>query len=281
MPDEGENMRKYAALVLALSVCPIARATQTITVSGSIDGSGIVAVGPTRVTWDPFDGATPTSLLVNGTSWDPAVNSTATLTGPLFPVPLSNYNVSTEVTSGRDLANAQIVGNQVLLYLDDTPDGPDNYSVQVSFTPKPPVTPSTFATLHITGNIDGSDVLEIYNTGATWVHEQWGNPTDVALNGMAWDTVDDPTITNSGATTFLPAGVDLSSVVFTKNGGRDTATYQLFSDHIDVYFADDPVGASAYDVTLSFGSNAPEPASLATLAAGAVMLMARRRVRRR
>ena len=50
-----------------------------------------------------------------------------------------------------------------------------------------------------------------------------------------WDTVNQPTLPDSGATAFLPAGVNLSSVVFSKNAGRDTATYQLFPDHIDVY----------------------------------------------
>jgi hypothetical protein len=63
-----------------------------------------------------------------------------------------------------------------------------------------------------------------------------------------------PKWANAGATHFLAAGVDLSTVVFKKNAGRDTATYQLFADHIDVYFADNPSGAGDYDVTLTFGS---------------------------
>lgn len=63
--------------------------------------------------------------------------------------------------------------------------------------------------------------------------------------------------------------------MFTKNEGRDTATYQLFSNHIDVYFADNPEGAGVYDVTLTFGA-VPEPGSLAILA-GVIPLLARRR----
>jgi hypothetical protein len=125
----------------------------------------------------------------------------------------------------------------------DTQGGADNYSIAVSFDPKSAPVLSTPATLHITGNIDGSDLLRISRTGATWIHNYFDAPSNVTINGMPWDTVNNPTLPNSGATTFLPPGVDLSTVAFTKDAGRDAATYQLFPDHIDVYFADDPVDA--------------------------------------
>jgi hypothetical protein len=104
-------------------------------------------------------------------------------------------------------------------------------------------------------------MVQISNTGATWTHRFWSNPANVTMNGIPWDTVNEPTLPNSGATTFLPAGVDLSTVQFTKNEGRDTATYEVFPNYIDVFFADNPDGASTYDVTLTFGS-VPEPPTL-------------------
>ena len=162
--------------------------------------------------------------------------------------------------------------HQVLIHFDDTPNGADNYQVQVGFTPKPAPIISPAATLHIVATIDGSDVLQISNSGATWIHKYWNNPSNVSLNGIAWDTVDDPTLPNSGATAFLPADVDLSTVVFTKSAGRDTATYEVFPNYIDVFFADNPVGSDVYDVTLNFGS-VPEPSSLLFCSAGIIFVI--------
>ena len=228
-------------------------APQTLTISGAVDGSGVMQVNPTSVSWTNTFGVTPTSMLVNGQSWNPSADPSASMTGHLVPNDLTNYQVHTQVVSGRDIANAQIVNNQLMVFFADTPNGQDNYQIQVSFTPKPQPIASAPATIHIVATIDGSDVLHITNTTAIWTHGSWGSPKNVSLNGIAWDTVTQPTLPNSGATTFLPAGVDLSTVQLTKNSGRDTATYQIFSNSLDVYFGDNQLGVSTYDVTLTFG----------------------------
>jgi hypothetical protein len=276
--EEGRNMRWSLMIVALVVVSRVAVAAPIITFSGSVDGSGTLTVNSNSVSWSNLYFQTPTSVLINGTSWDPLAQPTLPLAGPLIPSDLSDYFVTTTVTSGRDLAVAEIVSNQVLIHFDDTPNGADNYQVQVGFTPKPPPIISPVATLHIVATIDGSDVLQISNSGATWIHKYWNNPSNVSLNGNAWDTVSDPTLPNSGATAFLPTDVDLSTVVFTKNAGRDTATYEVFPNYIDVFFADNPVGGDAYDVTLNFGS-VPEPSSL-VLCAASLMLVARGRSRR-
>lgn len=269
-------MRPLAISAILLLLSAHSQATPTIEVAGSVDGSAIMQINDDSVSWTNTYFNTPTALTVNGTPWDPSTNSSISVPGPLLPPgPLSDYVVSTDVLSGRDVANAQVVSGQLLLYFADTPNGADNYDAVVSFTPRPPPVPSPTATLHIVATIDGSDTLQITDTGLTWVHNFWNEPSDVTVNGTPWDTVADPTLPDSGPTAFLPAGVDLSSVVFTKNAGRDTATYQLFSNQIDVYFADNPLGSGVYDVTLTFGS-VPEPASLAIFSA-LIPLLARRR----
>jgi hypothetical protein len=261
-----------------------AQATPTITVSGSVDGSGVMEVDANSVSWTNVSFGTPTELLVNGNHWNPSTDPTLGIGGaPLVPSDLNDYFVSTDVLSGRDVANAQIEKGHLFIDFADTPNGADNYSIQVSFIPKPPPIVSPAATLHVSATVDGSDVLHITNTSATWSHGFWGQPTNVTLNATPWDTVNNPTLPNAGSTMFLPPGVDLSTVRFSENAGRDTATYQLFPDHIDVYFADTPVGASNYDVTLQFGS-VPEPDGLwlSVLGAGALVIApAREALRRR
>jgi hypothetical protein len=270
-------MRLSVISTILFLLSAYAQATPTIEVAGSIDGSAIMQINDDSVSWTNTNFDTPTALTVNGTPWDPSTNPSISVPGPLLPADsLSNYFVSTDVLSGRDVANAQVVNGQLLLYFADTPNGADNYDAVVSFTPRPPPVPSPSATLHIVATIDGSDTLQITDTGLTWVHNFWSEPSDVTVNGTPWDTADDPTLPDTGATAFLPPGVNLSSVVFTKNSGRDTATYQLFSNQIDVYFADNPLGAGVYDVTLTFGS-VPEPASLALFSALIPFLACRRR----
>jgi hypothetical protein len=273
----GKRIYQWVTGSVVLGSCGICLADPpSFTVSGSIDGSGVMPVNPDSVSWDNLYFQTPTALNVNGTAWDPATNPSMDISGPLVPSDPQDYFVSTDQISGRGIANAQIVNDQVMVFYADTPNGSDNYQIQVSFTPKPPPVPSPSATIQISGMIDGTDVVQITNAGATWIHEDRNAPTDVTLNGIPWDTVDDPTLPNSGATTFLPAGVDLSTVQFTKDEGRDTATYQLFSNSIDVYFGDNPSGSSQYSATLAFGS-VPEPAEgVIILAVGAVGLMPRR-----
>jgi hypothetical protein len=241
-------MRYSLALTILLALFRTASATPIITFSGSVDGSGTLTVNSNSVSWSNLYFQTPSSVLINGNAWDPASQPTLSLTGPLIPSDLSDYFASTTVTSGRDLAVAEIVSNQVQIHFADTPNGADNYQLQVGFTPKPAPTVTPAATLHIVADIDGSDVLQISNSSATWIHKFWSSPTNVSLNGNAWNTVSNPTLPNSGPTAFLPAGVDLSTVSFTKNAGRDTATYEVFQNYIDVFFADNPVGADTYDV---------------------------------
>jgi hypothetical protein len=270
-------MRRFVACVILSALSAKASATPIIDVSGPIDGSGVMEIDNSNVAWANTFFDTPTALNVNGVSWDPSTAPVISIPGPLLPTgPISDYFVNTDIISGRDIANAQVTYGQLYLYFCDTPSGADTYDVQVSFTPRPPPVPSPSATLQIQATIDGSDTLQITPAGLTWVHNYWSQPSGVTVNGYSWDTVDDPTLADTGATAFLPAGVDLSSVVFTKQEGRDTATYQYFpdQDQIDVYFGDNPGGSSQYQVTLSFG-NVPEPASL-TLLLAAVPLLGRR-----
>jgi hypothetical protein len=56
--------------------------------------------------------------------------------------------------------------------------------------------------------------------------------------------------------------------------GRDTATYQIFPNCVDVYFADNPPGTSTHDVTLNFRS-VPEPVGVVWIAGAGLMLMRR------
>ncbi|HEY4311935.1 MAG TPA: hypothetical protein VGN12_20980 [Pirellulales bacterium] len=248
--------------------------TVTLTFSGRIDGSDTIDVTPTQATWDHTYFGFPTGVDFDGQSWDPQTNTTLSDAGsPFIPSDLSDYRANVVQTAGRDQVAAEIDGNDLQIHLADTPNGDDLYTFQVVLTKEPPRVPTTQTLLHVQGTIDGSDRVVITNTGATLDHYFWGTPTSMSLNGVAWDPSVQPTLSNSGATTFLPNTVDLSSATFVKNEGRDLASFEVFNDHVDLIFADNPLGSSNYDVTLSFSSPVPEPGT-AALAVSAILTTA-------
>ena len=75
-----------------------AQAAPTITVSGSVDGSGVMEVDANSPSWTNVSFGTPTDLLVNGNAWNPSAQPTLDIGGtPLVPSDLNDYFVSTNV----------------------------------------------------------------------------------------------------------------------------------------------------------------------------------------
>ncbi len=273
----------YAVFVLVLSCFSVAADPVVLQFSGRVDGSGVAAVDATSATWTNYYYGTPDALTLNGLAWDPQTNPTLDASGsPLLPTDLSGYRANVTKSSGRDSVAAEIIGNQLLVYVDDTPNGDDLYQFAVTLTPQPPPPATPTVQLHLQGRFDGSDRIVIDQSGATLDHLQWANPTDLTLNGVAWDATSDPTLPNSGATEFLSAPVLFSSAEFAKNAGRDLASYEVFDNRVELIFADSPVGDDFYDVTLTFAT-VPEPASisLAALAMATIVLVTTRRQRKR
>jgi len=235
--------------------------------SGTIDGSDTVTITGDQAQWQHSYWDYPTGVTLNGQAWQPQSNPTLTLNSPALPASLSGYAVQVLRLSGRDVQTAQIQGNSLVMKFDDTPNGSDLYQYNVALIPEVAAPASTAATLHVTATIDGSDKLTITPTGAAWSHQFWGQPSNVTLNGVQWDPSAAPTLPNSGATQFLPAGVSMQNVTMQQNAGRDVAGLDTRGNQVDLYFADNPLGAGPYDVTLTFPGSplaAPSPGDINT-----------------
>jgi hypothetical protein len=122
-----------------------------------------------------------------------------------------------------------------------------------------PANPSPAATLKIRAQIDGSDRLKITTNAATWTHLAYSPPRAVRLNDVAWDLAATNVLANSGTNTFLPAGIDFSTARIVHREGRDLVTLWTDADAMWVTFADNPNGADAYEVEISFGKREPLP----------------------
>lgn len=226
-------------------------------VAGTFDGSDTIDLSGSQASWVHNNFAFPSNVALNGVAWNPAVNSTLSLGTTLGSLSASNYAVRLVSLAGRDAATARINSSGALqLDVDDTPNGTDFYHFKVALIPMAPAPTSPATTLTIAGTIDGSEVLTIDKTQAAWSHKFWSTPSNVTVNGAAWNPNTTPVLPNSGATAFLNNNVSFDGVTITKNSGRDLVGINTHHNQAAIYFADNPLGADNYNVTLTFPGNA-------------------------
>jgi hypothetical protein len=167
-------LKSAAGFAAPLAVLCAACVAQTVTIpfTGSIDGSDTIDVTPSLATWTTNYFGTPDSVSFDGLAWNPQTQTTlASPAGmPFIPSDLSDYRVSIDKTSGRDQVAAETSGNDLMVHIDDTPNGADQYNFQVVLTKEPPRVPTVQTLLHIHGTFDGSDRIIITNSGATLEH---------------------------------------------------------------------------------------------------------------
>lgn len=228
---------------------------------GLVDGSDKIVITRDGALWNHVHWGWPHgAVTINGTEWKPQEKNYVTTTGTskFVPEAFSLDSVHLEVIKGRDVVALERAPNALIVYLNDTPAGPDEYEFNIHFhsasqTPPGATSGSTAARLKIAARIDGSDCLTITSTEATWQHKFHACPSSVTLNDILWNPKKNKVLKNEGANTFLPAGVDLSTAKIVSRKGRDLATLWAEQDSLKVYFADNPNSDDSYELEISFG----------------------------
>lgn len=227
---------------------------------GMVDGSDRITIKRRGALWEHVNWGWPAGVVnVNGSQWNPSEKNFITTTGAVLFL-AGKYSLATaalEIITNRDVVTMERTNGALVVYLDDTPLGAAPYEFKIHF-PRATVKPrlvrtSPAATLKITAVIDGSDVLKITTHEATWTHQAWAYPAAVRLNDIPWDVRQTNVLVNTGTNVFLPAGVDVSTAKIISRQGRDLATIWADHDAVWVSFADNPNGADAYELDLSFG----------------------------
>lgn len=226
---------------------------------GMIDGSDRILLTRDGAMWTHVNWDWPgVPVTVNGNEWVPSQRNYLTTPGSkeFLPMPFSLDAISFRMIRGRDIVALERTENGLLVYLDDTPGGADEYEFEIRFHPyirstKRIETPG--ALLRIAARIDGSDRVRITRKQATWEHLTYGLPENVSVNGISWDVGQTNVLENGGATAFLPADVDFSDARIVTRKGRDVATMWADNDSLLVTFADNPNGADDYELDISFG----------------------------
>jgi hypothetical protein len=226
---------------------------------GMIDGSDRIVITREGAWWQHAHWDWPHGTVrVNGAEWNPSRHNCLTTAGTakLLPQPFSPAAADLEVIKGRDVVALELTNAALIVYINDTPPGADEYEFKVHFHPAP--SPGTTnrcarATLKIAAEIDGSDSLRITAQAATWVHKEWGGPANITLNNIPWSLQQTDMLRNEGATAFLPLDVDFSTARIVSRKGRDLACVWAEKDALSVWFADNPNGADAYEIWIAFG----------------------------
>jgi len=231
---------------------------------GMVDGSDRILITHAGAFWEHVNWDWPSgAVTVNGSQWNPQQKNYLTTTGAVsfLPEAYSLSAASLEVIEGRDVVALERTNNALIVYLDDTPLGAAMYDFKIHFRPAVvrPANASATATLKITAQIDGSDLLKITAGEATWTHRAYSGPGVVRLNDIIWDLHQTNVLTNAGTNTYLPAGVDFSTARIVSRQGRDVGTMWADADALWIQFADNPIGADLYGLELAFGDQGSAP----------------------
>jgi hypothetical protein len=217
---------------------------------GQIDGSDRIEIIPTHAYWVHSNFDLPEkAITLNGISWDPRASRVLANEGEtrFLREEVDFRSARLKHVRGRDTVVLEPRRDSVVIAISDTPNGSALYEFDVAFRPRP-----KRASLHIVAEIDGSDQLRIDSRGARWVHRQWEPPKEVRLNDVTWYPQDPPYLKNEGPTKFLDGSVDFSTARLTIHSARDLVQLEPTGTGLTLHFADNPLGAATYDVTISF-----------------------------
>jgi hypothetical protein len=228
---------------------------------GKVDGSDKILITHDGALWNHVNWAYPSEpVAINETQWNPRTKNYLSVIAPgkFLPESFSLESVDLEVIKGRDVVALERTNNGLLIYLDDTPVQAAEYEFNINFHaagPKPAAAahPSAAARLNISAYVSGSDRIKITAQEAVLEHKFWNLPSDLTVNGIAWDPRQSRVLKNEGATKFLPDGVDFSTARIVSRKGRDLATAWGEKDALWVRFADNPNGSDTYEIEIAFG----------------------------
>jgi len=233
---------------------------------GRVDGSDRILITRDGALWDHVNWSWPeNAVVINGTEWNPAMKNYLSTTNSMrfLPEAFSLSEATLEIIHGRGVVALERTNGAVIVYLDDTEPGADDYEFELSFPPAKPAVMDASASvsgrLKIAAQIDGSDLLRITAQAATWTHGTYALPENVTINGIAWDISQTNVLENAGTNVFLPAGIDFSTARIISRKGRDLVTAWADKDVVWVRFADNPNGSDEYEIEIAFGGSPTSP----------------------
>ena len=115
---------------------------------------------------------------------------------------------------------------------------PSNYHGDASDHPK---------LLRITGHFDGSGRIVFTRDGARYIHNHWGRPSRVTIDGEPWEKLE-----NSPRPWLdIVEKLDLTGARIFERKGRDVVALEKTPDGFDLYISDSPNGASNYEIVIA------------------------------
>ena len=102
-------------------------------------------------------------------------------------------------------------------------------------------------TITLSATIDGSDRFVFTRDSAYDDHARWSVPRNVFFNGEPWEDLSQP----PPGWPELARNLELNKAVILTRRGRDVIALESTTEGFDVYFADTPMSAGEYEVTIS------------------------------
>ena len=219
-------------------------------IKATIDGSDVLNITPDGVTLRHISWQPPPFMTLNDKRFYPDSHRT------LEQIGLSQADLSTAtVTSrhGRGTIALEKTSTGIAVHFADPQAGAAPFRMALTFLPKsaqplppsPATLPANSIFLDIKASIgNGSDILTISPTGATWNHVAVGWPSNIQINDHPWDV----------AATHTFSGIDFSNLDFSaaqveSQSGRDTLVMEKADNALNIYFCDTR-GGSDYEIKI-------------------------------
>jgi len=231
-----------------------------LNINAAIDGSDVMNITSSGFAWTHKAFQWPKSLAINGVDIDPHSKQ------PLSALGLGAADLSTAQVihrSGRGTVAMELIDDGIRIHFSDPQSGDARYSIQIAFAPRsaaPAKLPATSAAIATHSPPDnpifldvkatmatGGDVMTVTPDHAQWRHNDSDWPSNVTMNGQAWDVRANPTLDNFGL-----ADADLSTAQVVSHTGQDTAVMEKTDNGVVIYFSSASGGGEEYEMKIRF-----------------------------
>ncbi len=259
-PDATSDTLSYQTLASVQQTAQATSAALEVTFRFRLDGSDRIRITRDGVLWEHVNWDWPgTDVTVNGVRWQPRLKNVLMSAGPdpFLPADAAFLGAQVQVTQGRDAVVLERARDALLVLVNDTPPGADDYAFTLRI-PRGGAAQGATAwgpppiQLRLAADIDGSDRLVITRDQATWEHIRWKMPSWVTVNDFDWQPGQHPVLTNAPPTAFLDKTADLATCEVLEREGRDLCAVEATPAAVIVRFADNPNDAALYRLTLGF-----------------------------
>ena len=226
---------------------------ESLDIIAAIDSRDELHISNRAATWVHKSGAQPTGVQINGFRWNPQQNPVLTVgnNGWLLPPGLELCGAVMHKLTGGGSVDLGWDAAGLVIYFDNAGSGPGPYEVEVSFA-QVLARNTNLATndldLRFKARIEGNEEIWLGQHEGKWVHTWSEPPTNVTINGHAWNVATNPVWALNPP--LMPELMDLQRASLTRLAGRGIVNLEDEPERLCLDIEDPEPGAAEYEAVV-------------------------------